>query len=216
MRRRPQGDVRSRGGAVAATRAVGGPPRPLWRKPGLTSGRHQFRKVHARSRRAVSLAGGGLVDSRCHGSAHITFKAGDGRQSHTNHDDPDSHEVSRGGVGSHGASVVRHRLGASVERNCRFIDPGDERPGPRAAPAVGHDGAQAFAHRKPCQRPFLRSATLGCVVPYAGPAWRFPEVRRASFARRKATQPGTCASLNPWSRSGPWNPQERNPRRYRS
>jgi len=30
--------------------------------------------------------------------------------------------------------------------------------------------------------------------------------RRASLSRRKATQPGTCASLNPWSRSGPLNP----------
>jgi len=30
--------------------------------------------------------------------------------------------------------------------------------------------------------------------------------RRANFSRRKATQPGTCASLNPWRRSGPLNP----------
>ena len=31
--------------------------------------------------------------------------------------------------------------------------------------------------------------------------------RRANLSRKKATQPGTCASLNPWSRSGPLNPQ---------
>jgi eukaryotic-like serine/threonine-protein kinase len=30
---------------------------------------------------------------------------------------------------------------------------------------------------------------------------------RAIFSRRNATQPGTCASLSPWSRSGPGNPQ---------
>ena len=31
--------------------------------------------------------------------------------------------------------------------------------------------------------------------------------RRANFSRKKPTQPGTCASLNPWSRSGPLNPE---------
>ena len=32
------------------------------------------------------------------------------------------------------------------------------------------------------------------------------EATRASFSRRKATQPGTWASLSPCSKSGPWNP----------
>ncbi len=38
----------------------------------------------------------------------------------------------------------------------------------------------------------------------------------ASFARRKARQPGTCATLNPWSRSGPLKSYLRNKARYRS
>ena len=38
----------------------------------------------------------------------------------------------------------------------------------------------------------------------------------ASFARRKAMQPGTCATLSPWSRSGPLKSYLRNKARYRS
>ena len=39
---------------------------------------------------------------------------------------------------------------------------------------------------------------------------------RASFARRKATRPGTCVLLNPWSSSGPLKRWARKSRRYRS
>jgi len=38
------------------------------------------------------------------------------------------------------------------------------------------------------------------------PGGRGAEAKRASFSRRKATQPGTCTSLSPWSKSGPLNP----------
>ena len=38
----------------------------------------------------------------------------------------------------------------------------------------------------------------------------------ASFARRNAMQPGTWATLNPWSRSGPLKSYLRNRARYRS
>jgi hypothetical protein len=38
----------------------------------------------------------------------------------------------------------------------------------------------------------------------------------ASFARKKAMQPGTCSTLNPCSRSGPLNSYFRNRLMYRS
>jgi hypothetical protein len=48
----------------------------------------------------------------------------------------------------------------------------------------------------------IRSQLLRDHLPGLGGA----EATRASFSRRKATHRGTCASLSPWSKSGPLNP----------
>ena len=83
---------------------------------GLPSGSHQVRDADARSGRAVRLAGGGLADSRCQRFAQGQFKPGDGGEGRTNHDDPDSHEVSGRGICFHASNLVLHSLRALIER----------------------------------------------------------------------------------------------------
>jgi hypothetical protein len=50
-----------------------------------------------------------------------------------------------------------------------------------------------------------------CATVYAAP-WR----DEASFARTNSRQPGTCSTVNPWSRIGPLNSYLRNRLMYRS
>ena len=93
----------------------------------LASGSHHVRDTNARSLRAVRLAGGGLADSRCQRFAQGQFKPDDGGEGCTNHDDPDSHEVSGRGICFYASNLVLHPLRALIERICLFIDGSDER-----------------------------------------------------------------------------------------
>jgi hypothetical protein len=64
--------------------------------------------------------------------------------------------------------------------------------------------------RRETRRARVAAVRMSVIVPsrrrnhFPGPGGA--EAERASFLRRKATQPGTCASLSPCSKSGPLNP----------
>jgi hypothetical protein len=109
----------------------------------LTSGSHHVRDTNARGLRAVGLAAGGLADSRRQRLAQGKFKPDDGGESGTNHDDPDSHEVSCRRVCFHGSSVVLHRLKVLIERIYWFIDANDGGPTTAASRLLG----SARSHR---------------------------------------------------------------------
>ena len=63
-----------------------------------------------------------MADARGQRFAQKQIKPDDGGESRTNHDDADSHEVSRSGVCFHGSSVGLHRLKVLIERIERLID----------------------------------------------------------------------------------------------